>query len=172
MAHEEAGYLRNLFDRIETGILIADDSAFYVDVNRAACELFGRSRSEIVGHHLSEFIEDARSTDVDIQWSAFLRDGSQSGAFTILLPDRSTRPIYFHAQAHFMPGLHCSFITLSAPSGMEDNKQPEEVITMCAWTKRVRRQGRWIPLEEYLYREHGLTVTHGICPEAMQALRK
>lgn len=54
----ECAYLRELFERLDVGVLVADDAAFYIDVNRAACKLFGRSRTEIVGHHLSEFIEN------------------------------------------------------------------------------------------------------------------
>jgi PAS domain S-box-containing protein len=49
-----------LFENLEVGILIATDQAVYVDVNHAACRLFNRSRSEMIGRHLSEFIEGAR----------------------------------------------------------------------------------------------------------------
>ena len=83
----ECAYLRELFERLDVGVLVADDAAFYIDVNRAACRLFGRSPSDIIGHHLSEFIENARAAEVNVQWRAFLRDGVQDGVFTIQLPD-------------------------------------------------------------------------------------
>ncbi len=157
-----------LFENLSLGILVADDDAFYVDANLAACELFGRTRSEILGHHLSEFIEGARQEEVDVQWRAFLRDGIQQGRFNIQLPRGESQPISFHAQANFAPGLHCSFIT-AAPREL-----PAEgnLIALCAWTKRVRVGDRWLPLEEYFEQVHGLTVTHGICPEAFSAIRR
>jgi hypothetical protein len=54
-----------------------------------------------------------------------------------------------------------------------DTLTPEEFITLCAWTKRVRVGDRWCSIEDYLLQFHGLTVTHGICPEVMaEILRK
>ncbi|HVW84195.1 MAG TPA: PAS domain-containing protein [Bryobacteraceae bacterium] len=164
MAHRS--YLRELFEGLDTGVLIADDQARYVDVNRAACDLFGRTRSELVGHHLSEFIEGARAADVNTQWAAFIRDGMQSGIFNIQLPDRSSRMFEFQAKANFVPGLHCSFLT-PLPEPTEGSTGPH--LTICAWTKRVRVDGKWIAIEEYLQERHGLSVSHGICPDAFAA---
>src|SRR5437763_679168 len=103
-------YLVELFESLDLGVLIADDAAFYVDVNRAACQLFGRPSRDIVGHHLSEFVEGARAADVDAQWRAFLRDGTQTGVFSLLLPDGSPRVFEFHAHANLVSGPHCSIM--------------------------------------------------------------
>ncbi|MBA3948637.1 MAG: PAS domain-containing protein [Acidobacteria bacterium] len=145
-------------------MMIADDHARYVDVNRTACELLGRARDAIVGEHLSTIVAPGRQAEVDVQWQAFLRDGSQQGIFEVLGMDGTTRRVQFNARAHFAPGLHCSF--LSAVGAASLTEKAPDTLTVCAWTKRVLFEGQWRTLEEYLLQAHGLPVSHGISPEA------
>jgi len=157
-------YLRALFDSLPTAVLLANDAAIYVDANRAACELLGRARAEVIGMHLSDVVAPGRHREVDLQWQAFLRDGAQSGVFQLDLPN-GRRAVHFHAQANFVPGLHCSFLT---PQPMADaalagaNAPP--LLTVCAWTKQVLHEGRWVPLEQFLHDQLGRQVTHGMSP--------
>jgi hypothetical protein len=58
-----------------------------------------------------------------VQWRAFLRDGAQQGVFAIQLPDRSSRLIEFNAQANFVTGLHCSFVTAAQDRSDPPDKQ-------------------------------------------------
>lgn len=51
-------------------------------------------------------------------------------------------------------------------------RQLDGMITVCAWTRRVRWQGRWISFEEYLDRRFNLRCTHGICEEAAERMRQ
>ncbi len=37
---------------------------------------------------------------------------------------------------------------------------------MCAWTKKVKVQGEWIPVEDYLRKHLGLTISHGMTEES------
>jgi hypothetical protein len=48
----------------------------------------------------------------------------------------------------------------------------DSMITVCAWTRRVRWQGEWITMEDYLERRFDLECTHGICDEAAQRVRQ
>lgn len=162
----EPDYLRALFENLDVGVLIATDEARYVDANRAICELLGRSRDTIVGSTVYDIAPESRRAEVRHQWEAFLRDGSQSGVFTVDLPDGSKRALEFHARANFCPGLHSSFLT---PAPEHDEPSADSTtITMCAWTKRIKRGERWISLEQYLADVHGLRVTHGISPDAFE----
>lgn len=43
----------------------------------------------------------------------------------------------------------------------------ENLITICAWTQRVRWQGRWVSFEDYLAKRFNVFCTHGICDEAL-----
>ncbi len=42
----------------------------------------------------------------------------------------------------------------------------ETFITVCAWTKRVKYEGRWVPFEEFLEKRFRLKLSHGISEEA------
>jgi hypothetical protein len=46
----------------------------------------------------------------------------------------------------------------------------EAIITVCAWTKRVKYNGAWISFEEYLHHRFKLRFTHGISEEAAKKL--
>lgn len=39
------------------------------------------------------------------------------------------------------------------------------LITMCAWSRRVEYEGKWIPLEEYMRKRFGVRISHGISQE-------
>ncbi len=168
--HDERTYLRMLFEHYPTGVLIAGDDARYIDANSAACELLGRTREAIVGAHLSEIVAPGRQAEVDLQWQAFLRDGSQQGIFEVMLANSTTRQVQFHARAHFAKGLHCSF--LSPLDGDSPTLNTAEALTVCAWSKRVLFEGEWVTLEEYLLLAHGILVSHGISPQAFRELEK
>jgi len=45
------------------------------------------------------------------------------------------------------------------------------MITVCAWTKRVKWKGRWVSFEEFLEERFSILATHGICEEAAQQFR-
>jgi hypothetical protein len=42
------------------------------------------------------------------------------------------------------------------------------LVTICAWTKRVRHAGVWMEFEAYLERRFGLRVTHGMSEEVAE----
>lgn len=155
-------HLRALFDCLPTAVLLANDAAVYVDANRTACQLLERTREQVLGLHLSEIVAPGRRREVDLQWQAFLRDGVQSGVFHLDLPS-GRRVVHFHAQANFVKGLHCSFLT-PQPMPREGTGEPAQFVTVCAWTKQILEQGRWVPLEQFLQDRLGRPVTHGMCP--------
>lgn len=47
----------------------------------------------------------------------------------------------------------------------------EQLITVCAWTRRVQWQGRWLTFEEYFTKRFNLHFTHGISEEAAQKVK-
>lgn len=49
----------------------------------------------------------------------------------------------------------------------------EKVVTVCAWTKKIKVDQKWISFEDFLTQALGLTVSHGIEPTvAQEALRE
>ncbi len=106
----EARY-HGLFERAADAVLIADDDGRYVDVNEAACVLFGEPRDRLIGHALPEFVlGGADVPDANAAWSAFLAAGEMSGQVRIRRPDGSVRDSGFRATANFTPGRHLSVL--------------------------------------------------------------
>ncbi len=42
----------------------------------------------------------------------------------------------------------------------------EKLVTVCAWSKKIKVDGRWVTFEEFLVDSLGVKITHGIAPEA------
>ena len=41
----------------------------------------------------------------------------------------------------------------------------DKMITMCAWTKQIEHEGKWISFEEFLHRSLQIKTSHGMSPE-------
>jgi hypothetical protein len=46
----------------------------------------------------------------------------------------------------------------------------DNMVVMCAWTKQIREEGRWISVEEFLSRHLNMNLSHGISPEGLREL--
>ena len=46
-------------------------------------------------------------------------------------------------------------------------EEAERMVAMCAWTQRVRWNGEWIAVDEFLRERFGLEITHGISDDGL-----
>jgi hypothetical protein len=60
--------------------------------------------------------------------------------------------------------------TVPPPSMASIRNRQGELITMCAWTKRVKQGGRWVTIEEYLDQQLNVVVSHGIADDLKAGL--
>jgi PAS domain S-box-containing protein len=97
---------RSVFDSALDAMLIADDSARYVDGNAAALSLFGVSLAELRGKHVVDFAPPERRAQVERDWALFRAEGSQAGQFQLRRPDGQLRILQFTARANIVPGRH------------------------------------------------------------------
>jgi len=44
----------------------------------------------------------------------------------------------------------------------------EKFVTICAWSKMVRLGEEWLTIEQYLQRQHGMSVSHGISDKELK----
>jgi hypothetical protein len=51
-------------------------------------------------------------------------------------------------------------------------KKLQEIVTLYAWTGRVRFEGQWLRLDEYLKRQFNISVWHGFSQAAAQKIRR
>jgi hypothetical protein len=42
------------------------------------------------------------------------------------------------------------------------------ILTICTFCKRIRADGRWISLDDYIPRHSNADLSHGICPECFE----
>jgi PAS domain S-box-containing protein len=106
--NESEARFRAIFEHALDPIVIADDGGRYVDANRAACRLFGLPLDELVGRSGSEFAPSG--AEFESAWAAFLESGSQSGHWTLTLPNGQVRHTEFNAVANVTPGRHLSVL--------------------------------------------------------------
>ncbi|HRE81035.1 MAG TPA: CHASE3 domain-containing protein [Opitutaceae bacterium] len=65
-------------------------------------------------------------------------------------------------------------VVLTAVAGMLLARRIQELATMvtvCAWTKRVKWKGRWVSFEEFLQQRFNLRFSHGMSEEAAKQLQ-
>jgi len=101
---EAARQFRAVFDGALDAMVIADDEGRYVEVNAAACGLYGLGRSALLGHWIGDFASPG--IDVAATWAAFRREGRAKGELRIVRPDGRVRELEFAASADFLPGSH------------------------------------------------------------------
>lgn len=48
----------------------------------------------------------------------------------------------------------------------------EDLLTLCAWCRKLHYKEDWVSLEDYCAKELGVDVSHGMCPECGRQLSK
>ena len=97
-----------LFNQALDAMAIADDQGKYVEVNPAACQLFGLSRDELLGHCISDFAES--EFDFPQVWQIFLEQGQVKGEFRLRRKDGTVRETEYAATANVIPHCHLSIL--------------------------------------------------------------
>ena len=129
-------------------MLIADDQRRYVDANRAACLLLRCTREEVLGRSIDDLTPPESRADTVALWDAFLRDGSQSGTFELLMPDGPRLRVEYSATANIEPGRHLSILLVAGRGDPEtfsiaDGESPlltqreREVLALVAMGERT-----------------------------------
>lgn len=54
--------------------------------------------------------------------------------------------------------------------GAERSKELRKLVTVCAWSRKIRVDEEWVSFEEFLVDKLGVTVTHGIDPQVAERL--
>jgi hypothetical protein len=44
----------------------------------------------------------------------------------------------------------------------------EGFLTVCSFCKKIKTDGKWIPIEEFISKRSPTTFSHGLCPECME----
>ena len=93
-----------LFDSAFDPIAVVDDAACVVEVNPAACALFGVSKTAFVGRQYADFLTE-KSTFA-ATWQRFLQQGQQQGVHQVTLANGQVQMVQYHATAQIAPHHH------------------------------------------------------------------
>lgn len=102
---EEEKY-KALFKDVQEGIIVMDDTSAIVEVNPAACKIFGIEQADFVKLRVRDIFPHNSDPESDRLWMEFIRKGRLSGFYKFLLKSGTYRYIEFKATTNFMPGLH------------------------------------------------------------------
>ena len=75
-------------------ILVTDDDRNYRDASSGAAKLLGRTRREIIGHKIDDFVDPEFRPAISKLWSAFLGQGEQVGTLRLAGPDGTWSLLY------------------------------------------------------------------------------
>jgi DNA-binding CsgD family transcriptional regulator len=146
-------------------MLVANDQRRYVDANRAACLLLRLPLEQVLELSIDaltppEFRE--RTTEL---WQAFLREGSQSGTFELLMPDGARVLVDYSATANVRPGRHLSVLSLPTREHERDSI-PVGDLQSKVLTERELEVLTLVAMGE---RSAGIAFTLGISPATVEA---
>ncbi len=51
-------------------------------------------------------------------------------------------------------------------------KKLEDIVTMCAWSGKIQMDGKWVKIEQFLEKQFGIRVSHGISEEEAEKVFK
>ena len=95
-----------VFENSLDGILLMDDAGHFVDANPSMCQLLGYSREELLKLSVWDITTAPDRERIPDLMASFLSAGTQSGEYTLLCKDGTTRVADYRAVANMLPGLH------------------------------------------------------------------
>ncbi|MEK0182879.1 PAS domain S-box protein, partial [Microcoleus anatoxicus] len=91
--------LRAVLETALDAIAIADDEGRYLDLNPAACKLFGQDTDELLGRSISDFTE--HGVDFTQLWQQWRQPETARGEFSLVRADGEIRTVEYAVTANF-----------------------------------------------------------------------
>ena len=142
-------------------MLVADDDRRYVDVNRAACLLLRCTRERVLRMRIDDLTPPEIRDGMAERWEAFLRHGSQAGAFEMLMPDGVRLLVDYSATANVRSGRHLSVLSFPTSKPQADDGAATDVLL----TQREREILAMVAMGE---RTVGIGHMLGISPATVE----
>ena len=124
---------RAIWDNTQDAMLIVNDEMQYVEVNPAACALYGVTREELLTRSMSDFVTPEKKDTVRTSLQKLVKQGQRNGHFQMRNADHTLREIEYSARANILPGLHLSVMR----DVTERNRAEEDLISQNQSTREA-----------------------------------
>jgi PAS domain S-box-containing protein len=179
---------QNAFEHAAIGMALVAPDGKWLRVNRSVCEITGYSEEELLQRSFQD-ITHPDDLDLDLanvrkmlaneidSYQMEKRYFHKNGAIVwvllsvSLVRDEEGRPRFFISQIQDITSRKESERQLGEASA-EIAKLRKGLLKICAWTKRIEIDGRWIPVDEFLSDHLHLKLTHGMSVEGARLFHK
>lgn len=153
-----------LFERSANPIGLLDEQRRFVDLNAPALRMLGRTRGDVVGRPVTDFIKADELRAADVDWRTFLRAGEFAGSRTFVRLDGTEVVAELAARRATVNGRRLAlYVTLTTEEPMPDLAGGRPDTT--ALTNREREVVTLIALGEDTA---GIAQTLQISPETVR----
>ena len=179
---------QNAFDYAAIGMALVAPDGRWLRVNRSLCEMTGYSEKQLLGMRFQD-ITHPEDLDLDLENVEKMLCGAvttyqmekryihQSGSMVwgllsvSLVCDDAGKPLFFISQIQDITARKEGLERL-ARADAEIRRLRRGLLKVCAWTKRIEVDGRWISIEDFLSHYLELQLTHGMSEEAVRLFGK
>src|SRR6202048_2935895 len=169
---------QNAFEFAAIGMALVSTEGKWLRVNRAICEITGYSEAELLKRTFQEIthpddldldLENVRKmlageiNTYQMEKRYFHKNGSIVWVLlsVSLVHNRSSAPLFFISQIQDITRRKQSDEQL-AEATAEIQRLQRGLLKVCAWTKRIEVNGKWIPIDEFLSKHLHLNLTPGM----------
>jgi PAS domain S-box-containing protein len=179
---------QNAFDHAAIGMALVAPDGRWLRVNRSLCKMTGYDEAELLQMRFQD-ITHPEDLDPDLENVEKMLCGKaltyqmekrylhKRGAIVwgllsvSLVCHDGGKPLFFISQIQDITARKESAEKL-ARADAEIKRLRRGLLKVCAWTKRIQVDGRWISIEEFLSGHLQLQLTHGMSEEAVRLFGK
>jgi PAS domain S-box-containing protein len=185
--------LRALFETVPDGIVVLRPDGTILQASQSCFALIGLAAQPISGNrNILDFIpESERSIARELLAKVAAGQPREAIPFRIPRPDESA--VWIEPRGvHINDPINNQAMILLVLRNISKRREAQDQLTehaaklqdalnriahlqnaivhVCAWTKRVEVDGKWIPIDHYLAKYLGLKISHGISEEGLAML--